>query len=141
HFFKISSFFFQAEDGIRDFHVTGVQTCALPILAPLRRSAAIGYRVVLIRVDLPEPDTPVIQVNRPKGISSVTLFRLLPVAPTRRSILSGLGAVRCWGTAITRVPERYSPVSEPGVFMICSGVPWATTWPPWTPAPGPISIT
>src|SRR5690606_36661544 len=25
------SFFFQAEDGIRDFHVTGVQTCALPI--------------------------------------------------------------------------------------------------------------
>src|SRR5436309_11086381 len=25
-------FFFQAEDGIREFHVTGVQTCALPIL-------------------------------------------------------------------------------------------------------------
>src|SRR5690606_40696460 len=25
------TFFFQAEDGIRDFHVTGVQTCALPI--------------------------------------------------------------------------------------------------------------
>src|SRR5690606_23677572 len=28
-------FFFQAEDGIRDFHVTGVQTCALPILHQL----------------------------------------------------------------------------------------------------------
>src|SRR5690606_39564074 len=28
----LSFFFFQAEDGIRDFHVTGVQTCALPIL-------------------------------------------------------------------------------------------------------------
>src|SRR5690606_39951531 len=27
--------FFQAEDGIRDFHVTGVQTCALPI-SPVR---------------------------------------------------------------------------------------------------------
>src|SRR5207253_7549766 len=26
-------FFFQAEDGIRDGHVTGVQTCALPISA------------------------------------------------------------------------------------------------------------
>src|SRR5207253_3853951 len=25
---------FQAEDGIRDGHVTGVQTCALPILSP-----------------------------------------------------------------------------------------------------------
>src|SRR5437762_11757511 len=27
-------FFFQAEDGIRDTSVTGVQTCALPILPP-----------------------------------------------------------------------------------------------------------
>src|SRR5439155_8093792 len=26
-----TDFFFQAEDGIRDGHVTGVQTCALPI--------------------------------------------------------------------------------------------------------------
>src|SRR5690606_40807105 len=34
-------FFFQAEDGIRDFHVTGVQTCALPICVeklPQRRT-------------------------------------------------------------------------------------------------------
>ena len=27
----ICFFFFQAEDGIRDYKVTGVQTCALPI--------------------------------------------------------------------------------------------------------------
>src|SRR5690606_40636700 len=26
-----AAFFFEAEDGIRGFHVTGVQTCALPI--------------------------------------------------------------------------------------------------------------
>src|SRR5207248_4961076 len=34
-------FFFQAEDGIRDRTVTGVQTCALPIstIAPLRPRA------------------------------------------------------------------------------------------------------
>src|SRR5690606_39627558 len=31
-------FFFQAEDGIRDFHVTGVQTCALPICPPRREA-------------------------------------------------------------------------------------------------------
>src|SRR5256886_15377861 len=30
----LRSFFFQAEDGIRDLTVTGVQTCALPIFAP-----------------------------------------------------------------------------------------------------------
>src|SRR5262249_58817655 len=29
--FVYSFFFFQAEDGIRDWSVTGVQTCALPI--------------------------------------------------------------------------------------------------------------
>ena len=30
-FFGVFFFFFQAEDGIRDIGVTGVQTCALPI--------------------------------------------------------------------------------------------------------------
>src|SRR2546430_13254157 len=32
-------FFFQAEDGIRDLTVTGVQTCALPIWAELGHDA------------------------------------------------------------------------------------------------------
>src|SRR5256885_4723945 len=31
--YVVSVFFFQAEDGIRDYKVTGVQTCALPISA------------------------------------------------------------------------------------------------------------
>src|SRR5690606_40252050 len=35
-------FFFQAEDGIRDFHVTGVQTCALPISS---RSMRMGTSI------------------------------------------------------------------------------------------------
>src|SRR5690606_39932401 len=30
------------EDGIRDFHVTGVQTCALPILVEKERSIPAG---------------------------------------------------------------------------------------------------
>src|SRR5438270_10997899 len=34
-------FFFQAEDGIRDLYLTGVQTCALPIL---RQGEAAGAR-------------------------------------------------------------------------------------------------
>src|SRR5690606_40231292 len=48
-------FFFQAEDGIRDFHVTGVQTCALPILP---------YDIVLemdeINEDFPETDVAIV---------------------------------------------------------------------------------
>src|SRR5256885_8913484 len=38
-------FFFQAEDGIRDYKVTGVQTCALPIFA-------LGEAVVLVLGDV-----------------------------------------------------------------------------------------
>src|SRR5690606_40850493 len=38
-------FFFQAEDGIRDFHVTGVQTCALPISHAARKCRADSARM------------------------------------------------------------------------------------------------
>src|SRR5256885_1427697 len=34
-------FFFQAEDGIRDYKVTGVQTCALPISMENRRGSGV----------------------------------------------------------------------------------------------------
>src|SRR5207253_5557538 len=46
-------FFFQAEDGIRDGHVTGVQTCALPILAKQR-----GLERVFVHCFLDGRDTP-----------------------------------------------------------------------------------
>src|SRR2546430_7536167 len=38
-------FFFQAEDGIRDLTVTGVQTCALPICGGRRQSGRIPGRI------------------------------------------------------------------------------------------------
>src|SRR5437870_11077918 len=41
-------FFFQAEDGIRDGHVTGVQTCALPI-SPKRAGRRLA-EVLLLRL-------------------------------------------------------------------------------------------
>src|SRR5947209_13896326 len=41
-------FFFQAEDGIRDIGVTGVQTCALPISFDPPISEAVGKQVVRI---------------------------------------------------------------------------------------------
>src|SRR2546426_8546428 len=37
-------FFFQAEDGIRDYKVTGVQTCALPISHPRSWLLRSGWR-------------------------------------------------------------------------------------------------
>src|SRR2546430_8633411 len=38
-------FFFQAEDGIRDLTVTGVQTCALPIYSKAAANAPLLYDV------------------------------------------------------------------------------------------------
>src|SRR5690606_40842860 len=46
-------FFFQAEDGIRDFHVTGVQTCALPIWRVLLTQPGIQLLQALGRADIP----------------------------------------------------------------------------------------
>src|SRR5690606_34438530 len=68
-------FFFQAEDGIRDFHVTGVQTCALPIslrgteISPLKKNDEIVERLaerILGRVSLHnvyDPETDEVLVN------------------------------------------------------------------------------
>src|SRR5690606_40940563 len=43
-------FFFQAEDGIRDFHVTGVQTCALPI--SIFSALSCAHRLGVVHGDL-----------------------------------------------------------------------------------------
>src|SRR5262249_59069954 len=43
-------FFFQAEDGIRDWSVTGVQTCALPISGQAAFST-IGEVVAILKAD------------------------------------------------------------------------------------------
>src|SRR2546430_5982251 len=40
-------FFFQAEDGIRDLTVTGVQTCALPISLTVATVTVNGYVVTV----------------------------------------------------------------------------------------------
>src|SRR5206468_8319352 len=55
-------FFFQAEDGIRDLIVTGVQTCALPICA--RGSCASSRRPAERREEAHEPRARVGQVAR-----------------------------------------------------------------------------
>jgi len=42
-------FFFQAEDGIRDHCVTGVQTCALPIFTGANGDATTGNATVTVK--------------------------------------------------------------------------------------------
>src|SRR5437762_14120659 len=49
-------FFFQAEDGIRDTSVTGVQTCALPICLQLADCWMFSDLVGYVHVDLTQCD-------------------------------------------------------------------------------------
>ena len=64
-------FLFQAEDGIRDYDVTGVQTCALPIyLTPvleLARDAEVG-RLILLHIDPECPGDDPIGLNGAQNI-------------------------------------------------------------------------
>src|SRR5205807_6658428 len=48
-------FFFQAEDGIRDYKVTGVQTCALPIFVAVALAVAWVSRRLIQRAPAPAP--------------------------------------------------------------------------------------
>ena len=89
---------------------------------------------------LPLPLTPVTQVKVPKGMDTSMSFRLFSAAP--RTVRTWpLPSRRVSGTAMYRLPERYWPVREAGFAMTSSGVPAATIWPPWIPAPGPTSMT
>src|SRR5690606_39457414 len=76
-------FFFRAEDGIRDFHVTGVQTCALPILVNNVRP-----------------------VEKPEDVSGVK-YRVMqnPVFIGMFSSLGGNAVPMAWGETYTAVQQ------------------------------------
>src|SRR5258708_15812262 len=62
-------FFFQAEDGIRDDLVTGVQTCALPILE------VMGLNVTSIQnLDKQNFDCKVVSMNADLAIKIAKIF-------------------------------------------------------------------
>src|SRR5690606_41813139 len=98
-------FFFQAEDGIRDFHVTGVQTCALPIFSkPLALSAANRGLAASALLKYPTRNlyiSPSLMTSR----SSIALNRAsilgLEEAEIGRTSCRERGEVRGVGVAIT----------------------------------------
>src|SRR5438309_6633140 len=67
-FINISTFFFQAKDGIRDGTVTGVQTCALPIYQ--RRHCGSAGRTSSSRLSRPSAGSP-----RPTSASRAEIGR------------------------------------------------------------------
>src|SRR5690348_17646374 len=66
-FFVFFFFFFQAEDGIRDGRVTGVQTCALPIYVGDRLDLVDRHRLPTSLPGVLEPEQPA-QRHQPLGL-------------------------------------------------------------------------
>src|SRR3712207_1915456 len=75
-------FFFQAEDGIRDIGVTGVQTCALPIY--IAENCATRGRMANLHFFLPAHLVPGVEVVRGEHTDPAACDRLA-------EIMSGLG--------------------------------------------------
>ena len=65
-----------------------------------------GSRVWLIREDLPEPDTPVIHVNKPTGISAEIFCKLFSEELTIL-IFSFPRDIRFFGILISLSPDKY----------------------------------
>src|SRR6266850_5034603 len=98
-------FFFQAEDGIRDYKVTGVQTCALPILPralaagmtrPPMRTSPTPIKVQLIWASgARSPEAPTEPLAGMQGyipalrraISASITERRMPEAPRERPLI------------------------------------------------------
>src|SRR3712207_8956308 len=87
-------FFFQAEDGIRDIGVTGVQTCALPILEnasaallppppPTPSSQGADSSVCLFSLSAPGPVSP---LTRPSLHASWSCFSMSPLRSEERRV-------------------------------------------------------
>src|SRR2546430_10381721 len=76
-------FLFQAEDGIRDLTVTGVQTCALPISLP----TALRHPVVVVdEEDRPQPRR---DVEAGEGMAAVVgRIRECPLHDVKLTLLS-----------------------------------------------------
>src|SRR5256884_5949478 len=117
-------FFFQAEDGIRDVAVTGVQTCALPIFDETHdEKKSQGWTALILdtngngkRDEYVEPDQPVDR-NKDKRINAA--FYGVTVSPVDGSI---------WGTVLgfPGAVVRLNPGSNPPATSLAEiyELPW-----------------
>src|SRR5204862_2558330 len=109
-----SPFFFQAEDGIRELYVTGVQTCALPIYPRFhddaRRRRLADDRHVEPRGDLPQQHE---YRDRDHGAHDLVCEQRLP-RPSRR--------LCCGGRYDGAHYISFSPASKPFTASSCTAL-------------------
>src|SRR6266508_4960805 len=104
-------FFFQAEDGIRDGHVTGVQTCALPILT-LRPVRNVRLRTITC------PREPADVVRAPLG----------PIPGPLRISTSALSNNRITRITLTASASRTKTYAPPETGTLEQRAAWTLTF-------------
>src|SRR3712207_9251571 len=128
-------FFFQAEDGIRDIGVTGVQTCALPISRSEGRAALIAYLPVgypdvdasiAAMVAAVEGGADVVEVGVPDsdpGMDGRVIQQAVDVAVRAgvgiRDVLRAVEAVAAAG-AVPVVMTYWNPIERYGVERLAT---------------------
>src|SRR5258708_19503742 len=107
-------FFFQAEDGIRDDLVTGVQTCALPIYRSLVGRVSLRYNRSMIQiVDYGMGNLRSVQKAFERlSVPAAICTRPNEIADCNKLILPGVGAFR---DAIPQLrPQEFvAPINAP----------------------------
>src|ERR1039457_4667284 len=132
-------FFFQAEDGIRDYKVTGVQTCALPIWRVRRRHRPAGCsRLEFTTWRGDRVHYGILWGRPPVGVPSGP-GRLVPPPGTTGSAPCKARAGR-WGPphheySLFRLPRTASCPRGPADRAAGDPIGPPRRWPP-TPAPG-----
>src|ERR1039457_3727271 len=135
HSISFFGFFFQAEDGIRDHKVTGVQTCALPIyaapLAPHIAGAVVargGGNPLFLRHLAATARTARGTLDLPDTIETVVAARIDRLAPAAREVLRAAAVVgmsvdqEFLGELLDEQPARAASVLEYlGEFLSSDG--------------------
>src|SRR5687767_15236169 len=108
-------FFFQAEDGIRDKLVTGVQTCALPIFRfvvgfPPGGSADPTTRILAAALQ-EQLGQPVVVENRPGADSAIAAEQITRAAPDGYTIFFGSNSAMTAAVAL-RKQAAYDPLKD-----------------------------
>src|SRR5205085_7565199 len=108
---RLLCFFFQAEDGIRDLTVTGVQTCALPISAAAAQGPASADSVVVGDRDAPVDDERADREGAEDGCGDGEPADAEEPDPRVR-----LGAPAEWRSTLTAagLPDTLLGVADPG---------------------------
>src|SRR5256885_11562918 len=131
---KLVYFFFQAEDGIRDYKVTGVQTCALPISLARKRTVLLDFARPLGNVHLLLDLHPKFDVrDAVEGLDRLDshfLAGLLTKHKTKLELLAGTTQPEEWEKIDINLLDRVVNVAQNGfdIVLLDIGSQFSSEW-------------